>query len=671
MQNRQRIGFLLIIVVLLISGVFLIQTLPKNDGSQSDMSALEANVIQPHPYNNLDWWDIAWDLAKPAEFQFTLSSIISVGPRWTRTPGFYRAGDFLIEHLGLMGLNVSYWGEHDSVVAYQKGYGDDNRALVFGAHLDSEEDQTGVDQNAAGCAIVSMIAGTLSQFRLPIDIYYCFFSGNMMWFSYYDWKITRCLYGANEVSEQLKQDGVDVMCLLNFDEVLFYDPGQDEDERITIEHHSPSSVGYHQSLYLAELLEAFMKKSGSDIVTPVLNTFTDACHTKFWERNMPAIHITSGHAYRTEDYEDDSVLNPNFNFEQAMLLGRAASAFGVYMALQGNAEISRIRIVGEFSALETRQCDIVMSVDQEPVVWGPECETNLSIEIRNSTNLLLSRTILNGTSFSFECDRPAGTGPLSISVTNLVNESGCIQVNLDYASDTDGNQILDSDQYTWSEPDPPLDWDKDGLSDIIEHEIGTDIFVRDTDSDGAIDSIEYAFELDPLRDDMSEDKDGDGLSNLRELTLGTHPARIDSDQDTLPDIWEVTFGTNPLVNDTALDDDGDSLTNLEEYLNGADPKRADGDFDGLSDSYEIKIGTNPLNKDSDNDGLADNLEILEGLDPLFPDFDVDLAPDGPDHNPRINTLIVIGLFASVPVGLGTIFLWRRLGRPIIHTKNKS
>ncbi|MDF1538966.1 MAG: hypothetical protein P1Q69_08685 [Candidatus Thorarchaeota archaeon] len=482
----------------------------------------------------------------------------------------------------------------------------------------------------------------------------------MMWYTYYYWKLKRCLYGAEETSEQLIKDGVDVVAYLNFDEVLYVDSEQEEEKRITILHESPSSVGYHESLYLAELFEAFMKKSGIDIVTPIQDTVTDSCYTEFWLRGIPAIHIMSGHSYPTEDYENDSVLNPNFNIDQALLLGKAASALGVYLALQGNGEQSGMHIEGEFSALETRQCDIVMSLNQKPVVWGPKCDTNFSIEIRNSTNLLLSRTILNGTSFSFECDHPAGIGPLSMSISNLANESGCIQVNLNYTSDTDGNQILDADQYTWSDPDPPLDWDKDGLYDFIEHEIGTDIFVRDTDSDGINYFREYTNELNPLRDDMLEDKDGDGLSNLRELTLGTHPARTDSDQDTLPDFWEVTFGTDPLVNDTALDDDGDSLTNLEEYLYGADPKRADGDFDGLSDSYEIMIGTNPLNSDSDNDGLRDNFEIIEELNPLFPDYDVDLASDGPDHNPRINTLIVIGLFASVSILLGSIILWRRL-----------
>ncbi|MDF1538967.1 MAG: hypothetical protein P1Q69_08690 [Candidatus Thorarchaeota archaeon] len=164
MQNRQRIAILLIFTILL-SWVFI--SLYTVEEDEPEVPVLQEEPILPHPYNYLDWWDIAWDLANPAEFQLALNSIIGCGSRWTQTPGFYQAGEFLIDYLVEMGLNASYWGAHDSVIAHQKGYGDDNRAIVFGAHLNSEEDQTGVDQNAAGCAIVHMIAGTLSQFRLP------------------------------------------------------------------------------------------------------------------------------------------------------------------------------------------------------------------------------------------------------------------------------------------------------------------------------------------------------------------------------------------------------------------------------------------------------------------------------------------------------------------------
>jgi hypothetical protein len=87
---------------------------------------------------------------------------------------------------------------------------------------------------------------------------------------------------------------------------------------------------------------------------------------------------------------------------------------------------------------------------------------------------------------------------------------------------------------------------------------------------------------------------------------------------------------------------------------------SDGDFDNLSDAEEVALGTNPLSEDSDNDGLRDQLEIIEGLNPLVPDYDLDIAPDGLDHNPRISSIIVIGLLTVIPVGFGSFIFWRRL-----------
>lgn len=128
-----------------------------------------------------------------------------------------------------------------------------------------------------------------------------------------------------------------------------------------------------------------------------------------------------------------------------------------------------------------------------------------------------------------------------------------------------------------------LDSDGDGLPDIYENMIGTDLNNPDTD--------------------------GDGLTDYQEAYItGTDPTKYDS----------VTEG----VSDADADSDGDGLSNSQEIELGTDSQYADTDDDGLSDGNEINIyNTDPLNPDTDEDGVNDGDEIVLGLNPLKPDTD--------------------------------------------------
>jgi hypothetical protein len=98
----------------------------------------------------------------------------------------------------------------------------------------------------------------------------------------------------------------------------------------------------------------------------------------------------------------------------------------------------------------------------------------------------------------------------------------------------------------------------------------------DTDEDGIPDLVETENDLD-MNDpsDASDDKDADGLSNLQEFTLGTNITSGDTDDDGMPDKWEIDNGLDPITPSSENDEDKDGRSDLKEYLEGTDPLVSD------------------------------------------------------------------------------------------------
>ena len=112
------------------------------------------------------------------------------------------------------------------------------------------------------------------------------------------------------------------------------------------------------------------------------------------------------------------------------------------------------------------------------------------------------------------------------------------------------------------------------------------------------------------------DTDDDGLFDLEEEKLGTNINKSDTDNDGLNDFDEVKkWKTDPLDFDT----DGDGYSDGQEVESGYDPLGAgqlDSDNDGLGDVDEKNAGTDPEKYDTDGDGFSDKDEIDLGRDPL-------------------------------------------------------
>lgn len=173
------------------------------------------------------------------------------------------------------------------------------------------------------------------------------------------------------------------------------------------------------------------------------------------------------------------------------------------------------------------------------------------------------------------------------------------------------------------------DPDKDGLTNKVEKELGTNPKKADTDGDGLNDGEEMnRWKTNPLRADSDDDGLIDGAEVIQHKT---DPRKADSDDDGLNDGNEVNrHKTEPLK----ADSDGDGLNDGDEVNQyKTDPLKADSDGDGLSDGAEVQYKSDPLKTDSDGDGLSDGAEVNQTkTDPAKADTDGDGLSDGDEVN---------------------------------------
>ena len=165
----------------------------------------------------------------------------------------------------------------------------------------------------------------------------------------------------------------------------------------------------------------------------------------------------------------------------------------------------------------------------------------------------------------------------------------------DFTESVDTNLTLYAKWYNASDD---VDSDGDGLTDSLEETLGSDPFSVDTDDDGLSDYEELGWlDYNPLLEDTDgngildkdEDPDGDGLTNLQESNLGTNMIVKDTDHDGLTDYEEaMIYHTDPLNPDT----DGDGVNDGTEIAISSDPLTAETSFATTLQSNRVGSGDN-------------------------------------------------------------------------------
>ena len=214
------------------------------------------------------------------------------------------------------------------------------------------------------------------------------------------------------------------------------------------------------------------------------------------------------------------------------------------------------------------------------------------------------------------------SGPGAYIVPNLPEDDYWIKA----FRDSNGNGTNDATEAWGGDPEDPCTIGEN-LVGAVERVTGIDVMLGDPDED--TDSLPDWWEIywfgAMTNQTGTNDWDTDGLVNTGEYAWSTCPTNSDTDADGMPDGWEATNGTAPLTYDAWDDEDWDGLNNLQEYQNNTDPWDADTDDDGLGDGAEVDTyGTDPTDSDSDDDGLSDGDEVtVYGTDPTEEDTDQD------------------------------------------------
>ncbi|NHJ86093.1 MAG: hypothetical protein FK734_11575 [Asgard group archaeon] len=338
-------------------------------------------------------------------------------------------------------------------------------------------------------------------------------------------------------------------------------------------------------------------------------------------------------------YTDEVVLNPDPNYAQYpdMCVDSDGNIHMVWLDQDGNNR----RLTYRKGWCDSDQ-DGLMNIEEENIYFTDPYDADTDDDQLIDGDEILygfdpfnwdedNDSMADGYEFHYELDYTIDDSMLDFDNDSLTNIEEFLLGSYPNNPDSDGDLLNDSIEVTFYFTNPiKKDSDNDKLSDGLEVlTIGTSPLSYDTDNDTMNDWWEYYYELDPLVNDTTLDFDSDGLINILELQYHTLPNNPNTDDDGLLDGDEVyIWFTDPFVKDTDKDGLEDGVECLSYHTN---PLKIDSDDDLLTDYAEVKIyNTDPNNNDSDSDLISDKYEVIynDCMDPNDPsdaylDFDGD------------------------------------------------
>jgi hypothetical protein len=236
------------------------------------------------------------------------------------------AEKWIHQQLTDLGLQVSTFpfraGYSSNVIGELKGADDPSKIIVISAHYDSRTTTfnpdlraPGADDNGSGSSNVLEIARvfTQSKIKFKYTLRFCLWSGE-----------EQGLYGSRAYAAAMKQDGVDIIAVLNGDMLGWQLPKTN------------ITVG---------MSNRFISKPLNDLVNTITRTYvpslgigpTSACcsdHQSFYEQGYPAVGYAENTGLYTDYpfYHKSDDLPSKLNFQQITLISKAIAAAAATLA---------------------------------------------------------------------------------------------------------------------------------------------------------------------------------------------------------------------------------------------------------------------------------------------------------------------------------------------------
>ena len=527
--------------------------------------------------------------------------------------------------------------DHQSLIATQYGVDPEPKAAVIITGVIDSDETPGANDAGASVAVVLEMANVLTNYSLGFDVHYVLINrghGN----DEYD-------QGSRYFAEWLEENEIVTLTTLAFERLLFHRTQYPFGTTIALRT-SPYESIYQRSVWFPELMIRASKTVGLGWLLKLSDLGVTEFSTAYemWQGGYPALHIAQGfwpdgYSGTTNDVWDVSY----YSYTKAKEAAASAICAIAYLGQLQSGDVAAEYRNGFATIGEEVSLPITVSVEgfvNATLTW--EENTTFRAQLRDSSGQLVYQRIESDNKIVAKY-RALVPGPYDIIIRNLGGNDSTFALNVTIPNDCDGDGITDIDELDLGTSMYLLDSDADGLNDDFELSIGGDPTSADSDGDGALDYDEYL-----LGSSLQlNDTDGDGLLDGMEAELGSDPTLVDSDGDGLDD-WNETYTylTNPVSSDT----DSDGLEDGFEVSVGLNPLSPDSDGDGLSDLFEFLNFLNPLSRDTDGDGWSDAYEVEFCMSPTNADTDGDGIPDGIDWDPQehwVSTVVPLTLLSIV------------------------